>query len=266
MKFITMSSASILLALSIGGQVALAAEEAPATPKEYNSNAIVEFTPDTGINDPVDPIDPDPNDPVKPFDPTTPDNKPGAGTTGPLSIDFASSIDFGLNKITSKDVTYYATPQYYWSADESGADLSTARPNYVQISDKRGTNAGWTLTVRQNGQFKNAETQNKELNSAEIKFVQGTPASASLAMGVPNTYEVALKPTGESSKVMGARATVGAGTWVNAFGSVEDVDIDGTLTQKNTGISLSIPSTTPIDAVKYTTSLTWSLSEVPDNE
>ena len=46
---------------------------------------------------PVDPVNPDTEKPVEPFDPTTPDtgNKPNEGTTGPLSIDYASSLDFG---------------------------------------------------------------------------------------------------------------------------------------------------------------------------
>ena len=72
--------------------------------KNYESNAIVEFTPDASINKPVDPVNPDTEKPVEPFDPTTPDtgNKPNEGTTGPLSIDYASSLDFGKIKFQIK--------------------------------------------------------------------------------------------------------------------------------------------------------------------
>lgn len=35
--------------------------------------------------------------------------------------------------------------------------------NYVQISNNLGLNGGWTLTVKQEGQFANATVQHKEL-------------------------------------------------------------------------------------------------------
>ena len=42
----------------------------------------------------------------------------------------------------------------------SDFDPATARPNYVQITDKRGNNGGWSLSVKQEGQFKNDKTLN----------------------------------------------------------------------------------------------------------
>ncbi|MGC3318745.1 WxL domain-containing protein, partial [Enterococcus faecalis] len=79
---------------------------------------------------------PDTEKPVEPFDPTTPHtgNKPNEGTTGPQSIDYASSLDYGKNKISNKDQKYYANPQYFFLADCSGPDLTNPKPNYVQIS------------------------------------------------------------------------------------------------------------------------------------
>ena len=37
-------------------------------------------------------------------------------------------------------------------------------PNYVQVTDNRGTEAGWSLKVKQEGQFKS--TSGKELTGA----------------------------------------------------------------------------------------------------
>ncbi|WP_256869283.1 WxL domain-containing protein, partial [Enterococcus thailandicus] len=54
----------------------------------------------------------DPTDPVDPTDPTDPEG-PNPGTNGPLSIDYASSLDFGVQKITSKDQIYFAASQKY---------------------------------------------------------------------------------------------------------------------------------------------------------
>ena len=41
-------------------------------------------------------------------------------------------------------------------------------PNYVQVTDNRGTEAGWSLKVKQEGQFKS--TSGKELTGAAITF------------------------------------------------------------------------------------------------
>ena len=56
-------------------------------------------------------------------------------------------------KITSDTKDYYAQIQTFKDG--------TTGPNYVQVTDKRGTQEGWTLSAVQNGQFKTA--QNEEL-------------------------------------------------------------------------------------------------------
>ncbi len=61
----------------------------------YTSNGIVEFTPSEEPTNLVDPTDP--TNPVDPIDPTDPEG-PNPGTNGPLSIDYASSLDFGVQK------------------------------------------------------------------------------------------------------------------------------------------------------------------------
>ena len=81
-------------------------------PKEYRSNGLVEFIPNVDPTEPVDPENPDPEKPVKPIDPTDPEG-PNPGTQGPLSIDYASSFDFGKNRISNKDQVYFARAQQY---------------------------------------------------------------------------------------------------------------------------------------------------------
>ncbi|MGY3778618.1 WxL domain-containing protein [Isobaculum melis] len=268
MKKIVKNSALVTLALLVlsNSTQAVFADET-VIDKSYNSNAVVEFEADTESTGPVDPLDPDPNNPVDPFDPTNPPTyEPDPGTGGPLGIDFASSIDFGSNKITSKDVTYYANPQYYFNADKTGPDLTRPRPNYIQVSDKRGTNAGWTLTVKQNGQLTNEETQNSVLTSAAITLANGSAVSNVEGVIAPTTYEVELNPNGDSAKVMAAAKGNGSGTWVDLFGTVEDIQDGEETVKKNKSVSLFIPGTTPIDAVKYSTSLTWTLASTPNNE
>lgn len=254
----------ILAAIPVLGVAATVAPEAHAETKNYESNAIVEFVPDTSVTPPIDPVTPDAEKPVEPFDPTKPEtgNKPNPGTTGPLSIDFASSLDFGKNKISNKDEVYYANPQYFFTTDGTGPDLSNPKPNYVQVSDKRGTNAGWTLTVKQETQMTaTTNTLNKVLDGAEITLTQNKAVSNSTAVA-PTPNDVALV-AGDSSTVMSATAGQGSGTWISAFGNVESVEVEGKVTAKNKAITLSVPGATPKDAVQYKTVLTWTIADLP---
>ncbi|WP_439443144.1 WxL domain-containing protein [Listeria aquatica] len=253
----TIAPIAAVSVLATSSLPALAAEEGSI--QTYQSNGSVEFIPSSDQTDPVDPNNPDPNNPVKPIDPTDPEG-PNPGTKGPLSIDYASSLDFGVNKITNNDETYYA------KAQELNRDKDRWVPNYVQISDHRGTNAGWTLTVRQEGQFKNDTTQNKVLTGSVISFTDPKAASNMEGVTTPKVTEITLDPEGAESLVMSAKANVGAGTWVDHFGHVEEMtDDQGQTVQKTKAISLTVPGKTPKDAVKYSTKLTWKLTDVPEN-
>lgn len=244
-------------------------ETGPTKPAiEYKSNGMIQFAPDDNpeATGPVDPINPNPENSIDIWDTTTEDHKPVPGTGGPLSLDYISGLDFGNNKITNKTITYYANPQYQANKDKSGPDLETAMPNYIQVTDKRGTNAGWSLSLKQVGQFKNEETLNKELTGAEISFSKGEAVSIMNNVKAPDTFEILnLKPN-ESVNVMAASKDAGAGTWVDRFGTVEEMEIEGQKVLKNKAISLTIPGTTPKDAVKYETKLLWTLSDVPNNK
>ncbi|GAF20054.1 extracellular protein [Bacillus sp. JCM 19046] len=222
------------------------------TSVDYRSNGSVEFVPNTDITPPVDPENPDPENPVTPIDPTDPEG-PNPGTQGPLSIDYASSLDFGINKISTKDETYVAKAQ----------ELSDGRyvPNYVQVTDNRGTNAGWILQVKQNGQLSNPDTQHQTLTGAVIEFSDSAVLGTQDDVPPPShSSSFTLDPDGATSLVLQAADGEGAGTWVNRFG---EVDGDGT---SNSAITLSVPGKTPKDQATYSTTLTWNLSDVPANK
>ncbi|EOH63620.1 WxL domain-containing protein [Enterococcus mundtii] len=235
---------------------------------KYTSNGTVNFIPDTEPTDPVNPIDPDPDKPVHPTNPDRTDPEPG--TKGPLSIDFASSFDFGMNKISNKTETYYAKAQTYVNDDGTFSDLVT--PDYVQVSDHRGNNAGWTLKVCQNGQFKNDDTLNNTLTGAVIELQDPVVKSNAEGVAAPTaTTEIALDPNGAESIVLSAGQDAGSGTWIEAWGDkVETItmkdqknkDVSSMVTKS---VSLTIPGKTPKDAVTYSTTLTWNLSDTPGN-
>ncbi len=228
----------------------------------YQSNGVVKFVPNTGITKPMNPDVPQEN--IAPVDPTTPNGEPEPGTPGPLSIDFASSIDFGTNEITNSDKTYYARAQKFNQEGKDGGWTS----NFVQVSDNRGTNAGWTLTVKQEGQFSNADAQNKELVGAQIKLAESQAVSNAEGMEPPDVKDVVLDPAGAESLVMSAQVGKGAGSWIDKWGSVTDEPAaEGSdvtePTKVNKAVSLFIPGKSAKDAVQYKTKLTWKLSDVP---
>ncbi|MGH1815553.1 WxL domain-containing protein [Enterococcus casseliflavus] len=210
---------------------------------EYTSNGAIEFEPDSSVTNPVDPTDPE--RPVTPIDPTDPEG-PQTGTAGPLSIDFASSFQFGKQLITTETKNYKAELQEFSDG--------TVGPNYVQVTDKRGTQAGWALSVVQNGQFKTAEDE--ELEGAELSINFGASASIMSDDIAPEiTHSHAFIPNREITLV-NAEARKGMGTWVYKFGedAVEGAD----------AINLNVPGRAVKLAKEYRTTLTWKLSDVPD--
>lgn len=256
------TSAALLLALASGAVVTTEAQAVDGGSYESNGKVGFEANKSTKPVPPVDPTDPT-KPPVTPIDPTNPEG-PNPGTAGPLSIDYASSLDFGLNEISSEDKVYFAKPQTY-----SAGNPDTA--NYVQVSDRRGTNAGWTLTVKQDGQFANATTQNKELVGTTISIDKGEVKTPTTNAKNPSASSVVnLDPTGKTaSTILSAEKTQGSGTFTSMFGGLEEVEItkgDKKVKEvQNTGVKLAVPGKTPKDAVEYKTKLTWTLTDSPGN-
>jgi len=215
---------------------------------DYTSNGVINYAPSEDQTNPVDPLKPE--NPVTPKDPTTDDGKPEPGTTGPLSIDFASSLLFGEQKITSTTQTYQAQAQGY--TDKEGNEQEG--PNYVQVSDNRGTETGWTLKVKQNGQFKT--TNDKELTGATITLANGNVVTKSASEKPTGPDTIVLTPDSETG-VMSAMAGQGAGTYLMDWGTSAD-------TAKES-VSLEVPGATTKYADSYKTTFTWTLTDVPGN-
>lgn len=206
-------------------------------------------------NDPVDPVDPiDPVDPVTPIDPIDPTTPVDPGTSGPLSLDYASSLNFGKQKITSSDKTYFAASQKIKDKDGN----VTEKPNYVQLTDNRGTLAGWGLSVKQEGQFKT--DSGKTLTGAKITFMNGQKESISESVApstVTTEFDLTADGTGAKSNVFAAKKDEGAGTWIYRFGDESN---------HATSIKLDVPGkTTKVKDSAYKTKIVWTLSDVPSN-
>lgn len=224
-----------------------------AADNSVNTTGDVTFKEDT---DPVDPLDPtDPEKPVDPLDPLDP-------TNGPLSLDYASSFHFGEQKISAKDETYYAAFDKV-KGSEDGQTVD--KPNWVQVTDKRGTNAGWKLQVQQGLQLTTGKEANvKELKGAIISLANpnvkttpdnkaAAPTANSTITLVPGTQSEDGVVPGAAQDVMSAQKDQGMGTWVDGFGDE---------TTGNQSITLSVPGASEkVKDGKYTTELTWLLSD-----
>lgn len=235
-----LTSAIVLSTLGLAAAPAVHA----ATAGTYGSTGKIGFTQDT---DPTNPVDP--TDPTKPIDPTDPAKPPMAG---PLSIDYVSTFDFGSQKVSGDDKTYYAAPV----TDKNG--VTTA--NYLQVTDKRGSNAGWGLRVKQEKQFND---QTADLDGAQLKMGTQTLNSKNI-MGdgstTPGIVSSTLKMTpGSDVDVLSAQKGQGMGTWTDAFGKYTDGSATDTSTK---AVSLEVPGNSAKNVGStYTTDLTWTLTD-----
>ncbi|EUJ27203.1 cell surface protein [Listeria floridensis FSL S10-1187] len=197
--------------------------------------------------DPTGPKDPDTDKPINPTDPDTP-----TPTAGPLSIDYVSTLHFGTQKISGNNEVYYAELD---KLEEIPSGTIVNKPNYIQITDNRGSNAGWKLTVVQDAQFKNGAS---ELTGAILKLENPTMKSSKKTAGnTPTASAITLTPDGTtSSDAIVAQDQQGMGTWFDTFGADE--------TAGATSISLTVPGDTAKVAGKYVTTLTWTLADTPD--
>lgn len=236
---VTLSSVSV-------GTSAFAAEKDGGN---LDSKAFIKFEKNTDKIDIVNPVDPDETvDPV--VDPDNPEDKHEVGTDGPLSIDYVSNFNFETQKASGNNEVYYAKlDQVQKKADGSKIDV----PNYVQVTDNRGTNAGWHLTVKQNGQFKTAD--DKALDNAALTLKNSALKSNAGSDAPTAQSSITLNPNGDASDLIDAKADQGMGTWVNTFGK--------DATEAKQSVELTVPGKTKKEQAQYTTSLTWELTDAP---
>ncbi|HAO6150755.1 TPA: WxL domain-containing protein [Listeria monocytogenes] len=247
-----------------------------ATSVTKDSKGIVKF--DKSTTPDPDPLNPDPVDP----DPVIPDpTDPPVGTDG-LWILAVSDWDFGTHNVSSLSsgaLNVHAaddTISTYVDANGNGqqdlpGEVSVTKKvtPYAQISDVRGTNTGWTLSVTGSA-FKDSSTPAKTIPGAELTIPKSTVSSATSTAQAPTGYDsVTISMTGGAAvPVMAAKdmqtATPtnfnddqGMGTWTDSFGSQA---VSATDTSKP---KLSIPKNVVVADGTYQSTLTWTLSDTP---
>ena len=145
---------------------------------------------------------------------------------------------------TGSDKVYYAT--FDRRVDHNAKDVY--RPNFLQVTDKRGTNTGWHLTVLQNTQFKNGAN---ELDGAELRFEHATLSTSGNGSQPVVNYLDARKILSSFR----SESKLRNGTWLNRFGVDEK--------EGEMSVSLFVLAKAKKCQGEYQTSLTWTLSDSP---
>lgn len=165
------------------------------------------------------------------------------GEQGVLTIDYVSNFQLGSHQATKETEKIKALDQK--ALTENQVEITV--PNFIQITDTRGTNSGWQLTVKQVQQFTTNSKDYPELTGAVLSLNNGTYSTPTM-----NQLWIASNQTltiGQEQVVMKAEEGTGGGTNLYFW--------------KDQGIVLTVPGNSPKLAQTYQTSLVWSILDAP---
>lgn len=186
---------------------------------------------DAGTVKPVDPENPGTENP-NPDPGGTPDPAP----SGPLALNYASPLDFGTHKVSATTETY----------------KSTTKTPYIQVTDLRGTAAGWNVTVKAS-HFKDLATDLDTLQGATFNLTGGEVLSASNNTDAPTTSDLQIDTDGTEVTVLTAESGKGTGTWIERWKASGET---------NEKVTLTVPAA-KASTGQHETTLTWTLSDTP---
>lgn len=263
MKFIQFATITTLSTMMLAGG---ATSTFAAETRSVTTDGQITFTPNTDDELVVVPPETGPEAPDVEIPPQVP------GTTGPLSIMKAPTMNFGSQVISNQDQTYEMVAEMQKLANPvEGGPTEVPYVSFAQVQDVRGTNAGWDLQVRLSNFT--SSTQNNVLTGAEvslasprIQYEGNTPGNAPVA----HADGLKLMPNASAVSVMRAEKEKGAGVSSVVWGNQADLNRQATDENidvvKNNAIQLSVPGATAKDATTYQSTLSWELTTLPDED
>ncbi|WP_341779340.1 WxL domain-containing protein [Levilactobacillus sp. HBUAS70063] len=268
--------ASALLLGAIAPVTANAAETDTNTGLSGVTNSTVNFTKPDSTTTPVDPTDP-----TKPVDPTDPDD-PNGGTTpsGDLTFLYVSdSIAFGSKDDPIQSQTSGIQNVFNGSANGVDADsnaktanvavtnngINTNKTLLTEVSDTRGTNNGWVVSVG------SSVLQGKDSSGQSIGNLEGAAfnlkgSTASILNSGTGTTPVTSGITGEDTNNTNENGTVGMaadGTTTHAIYTATKGNGAGATSMQldPSNVVLSVPAN--VKTGTYTGTLNWTLADTP---
>ncbi|WP_217265817.1 WxL domain-containing protein [Enterococcus silesiacus] len=165
---------------------------------------------------------------------------PSTGNKGPLTIDAISALEFGAFELSGTTEVYSVTNQ-----------VDGIKSKKVQVTDRRGTGAGWNLQVK-SSEFADKTDAKKILKGATLSFPIGRmDKTEGNTSAEPKKSEVTLiTGNSELDSFMKAEAGAGLGSWMNVMNSSE--------------VEIKVPAGNL--AGDYSATLEWSLISVPTAE
>lgn len=251
MKLINLATVAVLSASILAGGATVLAEEA----RDVTTEGKIMFVPN--VDEELEVIPPV-TDPEVEIPPTIP------GTTGPLSILFAPTMNFGEQAISNQDQIYnmIAETQKLVGSEERVPYVSMAN-----VQDNRGNNEGWTLSVTASEFEATTTTLNSELKGAQISllapWVDYSGIDQTMAPSIHN--EVLNLVPGTSSIIMNAEAEKGAGSSSIVWGDQAALTASTDEIVRNEFVQLFVPGSTAKDATTYSANLNWELTTGVDN-
>ena len=277
MKFIHLTTiAALSTSIFSGASVTAFAEEETIDPKtpstetrRVTTDGQIIFTPNTDEELIVIPPETGPERPDIEIDPEVP------GTTGPLSIMKAATMNFGSQVISNQDQSYNMVAEMAKLTNpEEDGPKEVPYVSFAQVQDIRGTNSGWNLQVSLSNFTSN--TQNNILTGAQIELNNPRLEYIGTAKNAPSVHptSLVLRPNNAAVPVMTAAKGKGAGAssvvWGNQASLNRQFNNDNFDSKidvvENEAIKLSVPGSTAKDATTYTSTLTWELTTIPGEE
>lgn len=191
-------------------------------------------------NKPINPVDPGEGEEIEP-------NRPP--TEGPLSINYASNLEFGKQKKGRTEQVFYAQADQITVASTKE---TKAVPTFVQITDLRGTASGWRLSVKQNGPLQKQNGAKLTGSSLVIsaESVESMYGSTNKPRGLKQNQF--LLEDGQAQEILNAEPGTGVSTWNIYLGKNGEF---------SSGVRLIVPHEGVPEVGRYTTSLTWVLTD-----
>lgn len=260
MKFVRLATiATLSTTIFAGGAISAFADET----RQATTNGNIEFTPSTDEPEIVVPPVEEPDVEIGPEVP---------GTTGPLSIVKAATMNFGSQVISNQDQTYNMVAERQQKTGTTGEENKVPFASFAQVSDTRGSNAGWDLKVSLSD-FQAGNTQNAILRGAKVTLkdpqIQYTGNNQELAPAA-HANNLELLPNSGAVSVMTAESSKGAGRSSVVWGNQADLDAQFEADPKapvtNNAIQLFVPGASAKDATTYTSTLTWELTTTPGSD
>ncbi|MGX7013475.1 WxL domain-containing protein [Vagococcus silagei] len=260
---------SILLisTLCLGGLLvavpAVHADGGAATTKGY-----IKFSDgddDGGPSDPGDEKDPD--DKTKPIVPTKPVD-PGKKTDGPLRFVYIPNVDFGDSNVIK------TVGKAYYYARFPMVDDTKERPNFFEVSDARGGGKGWTVTLSNNGVFKNGSGHEIKANlyvngmnirsNSQLEENFYPELNKNLSDTINGTPYMRVSSNTVLAKADGAKKQ-GFGRWSVRFGStankIDQKVKDGKIEKRNPAVALEVLPGMKDTSSGYSTDLVWEITD-----